>query len=86
MDDLKPARDDLVIWFLETFKLLESSRQPQGTIPLSELFMFSDYIDLMCPLDQFLRTIVLMDETVLKHNDMLRKKHERRHSNKRRTR
>ena len=85
LDDLKPVQDELVVWFLDTFRLLEHSRQPEGLIPLSEVLIFSDYFDLMCPLDQFVRTVVKMDETVLQHRAEQRKKHGRQHSGTGRT-
>jgi len=66
--------------------MLESSRQPQGMIPVSEMLIFSDYFDLMCALDQFVRIIVAMDEAMLKYQSKLRKKHDRSNQSKRRNR
>lgn len=54
--------------------MLESSRQPQGTIPLSEIMFFSDYFELMCPLDQFVRIIIAMDNAALEFDANQRKK------------
>lgn len=86
LDELEPTRDQLVIWFLDVFRTLEASRQPQGSIPISEILIFSDYFDLMCPLDQFLRTIIRMDETLLAHMAKQRQKDERKRKSTNRTR
>jgi hypothetical protein len=83
LDELEPIKDDLVLWFLDTFKVLESSRQPNGSIPVSEILVFSDYFDLMCPLDQYLRTIVAMDAEVIEYQMEQRKKDDRRRKSKR---
>ena len=89
LDELSKPKDDLVVWFLQQFKLLENSRQPQGRIPLSEILCIPAHFDLMCPLDQFVDVIVAMDDVYIQHQIAQAKKrektNERRYKSSRRT-
>lgn len=63
--------DPITVWYLDVFNKLERSRGHNDYIPLSEILICANNMDLIGTKNEFINVINAMDEIYVKH---LRKK------------
>lgn len=63
---------DACNWYLETYETFFGTKSEYSMIPLAELFAYTDHLDIIGPIDEFIYVMQKLDKRYMK---FLKEKH-----------